>query len=62
MFLESLVSHSALLLSPAGQQAAARLGPRGRLLLTRCVRSVVLQKYFSSFTKKYFSSFTKIFQ
>ena len=38
MFLESLVSHSALLLSPAGQQAAARLGPRGRLLLTRCVR------------------------
>ena len=51
MFLESLVSHSALLLSPAGQQAAARLGPRGRLLLTRCVRSVVLQKYFSSFTK-----------
>ena len=39
MFLESLVSHSSLLLSPAGQLALARLGARGRLLVTRCVGS-----------------------
>ena len=37
MFLESLVSHSSLLLSPAGQLALARLGDRGRLLVSRCV-------------------------
>ena len=37
MFLESLVSHSALLLSPAGQLALARLADRGRLLVSRCV-------------------------
>ena len=37
MFLESLVSHSSLLLSPAGQLALSRLGDRGRLLVSRCV-------------------------
>ena len=36
MFLESLVSNSSVLLSPAGKHALEVLGDRGRLLLTRC--------------------------
>ena len=35
MFLESLVSHPSLLLSAQGRTALARLGDKGRLLLTR---------------------------
>jgi len=40
MFLESLVSNSSVLLSPAGKHALEVLGDRGRLLLTRCVGSI----------------------
>ena len=40
MFLESLVSHSSLLLSPKCQSALEALGDRGRLLLVKCVGSV----------------------
>ena len=39
MFLESLVSHSSLLLSPKCQAALEALGDRGRLLLVKCVGS-----------------------
>ena len=39
MFLESLVSHSSLLLSTKCQAALEALGDRGRLLLVKCVGS-----------------------
>ena len=39
MFLESLVSHSSLLLSPKCQSTLESLGDRGRLLLVKCCGS-----------------------